>query len=76
LLAARVPAFTGTRIRLNRAVSQLHALSPLRVLQRGYALVYGPTGQLLRDASEAIPGTRITARVARGTIQADVAAEE
>ena len=54
------------------ATTRLQALSPLRVLDRGYALVYGPDGRLLRDAAHAIPGQHITARLARGTIAAEI----
>ena len=58
--------------RIAAATTRLEALSPLRVLDRGYALVYGPGGHLLRDPGEAAPGDRIQARLARGTLAAQV----
>ena len=43
-------AITARNTRLDRATARLHALSPLAVLDRGYALVYDASGTLLRDA--------------------------
>jgi exodeoxyribonuclease VII large subunit len=50
----------------------LHALSPLAVLERGYALVFDSAGKLLKDARLAKPGSDITARLAHGEIAATV----
>lgn len=61
--------------RLDRASARLESLSPLAVLSRGYALVYleSPTGDLLlREAAAAQPGDRIRARLANGTLEAEV----
>ncbi len=58
--------------RLEAAITRLQTLSPLRVLDRGYALIYGPDGHLLNDAAQIAPGQRITARLAKGFIDADV----
>jgi exodeoxyribonuclease VII large subunit len=57
---------------VERARSRLQALSPVRVLERGYALVYGPDGRLLRASADVQRGERITARLANGSLQADV----
>jgi exodeoxyribonuclease VII large subunit len=59
-------------IGVERAGSRLQALSPVRVLERGYALVYGPDGRLLRASADVQQGDRITARLASGSVQADV----
>jgi exodeoxyribonuclease VII large subunit len=65
-------------MRLTRAAARLTALSPLAVLDRGYALVYlvdkdgDSPGQLLRSASAARPGDSIRARLSRGTLGAKV----
>ena len=58
--------------RLDRATARLDALSPLDVLNRGYALVYTADGRLLRDAAEARPGQTIRARLAHGSVTAEV----
>ncbi len=62
----------GGARRLERASHQMLAMSPLRVLERGYALVYGGNGELLRDAEKAQAGQEITARLARGVLKARV----
>jgi exodeoxyribonuclease VII large subunit len=58
--------------RLDRAFARLEALSPLAVLSRGYALVYTADGALLHSAAETSPGQTIRARLARGTLEAEV----
>jgi exodeoxyribonuclease VII large subunit len=58
--------------RLDRAADHLHVLSPLAVLNRGYALVYAADGTLLRDAADTQPGATIRARLAKGTLEATV----
>ena len=58
--------------RIDRAADRLHALSPLAVLNRGYALVYAADGALLRDAADTQPGATIRARLAQGTLEATV----
>ena len=44
------------RTRLDRASARLGALSPLAVLSRGYALVYGADGAFLRSAENTDAG--------------------
>ncbi|HEX3572415.1 MAG TPA: exodeoxyribonuclease VII large subunit [Acidobacteriaceae bacterium] len=58
--------------RLEHASARLQALSPLAVLSRGYALVYGPDGALLRNAANAKLGDTIRARFANGSLDAQV----
>jgi exodeoxyribonuclease VII large subunit len=50
----------------------LEALSPVKILERGYALVFDASGTLIKDAAQVSPGTEVTARVARGTFTAEV----
>jgi exodeoxyribonuclease VII large subunit len=57
---------------LDRAAARLDALSPLAVLSRGYALVYTSEGALLRNAAETHPGQTIRARLAEGSVTAEV----
>jgi exodeoxyribonuclease VII large subunit len=64
------------RSHLDRLAGGLEALSPLAVLERGYALVFDDSGRLLKDAGEARAGDNITARLARGSIRAKVTGSE
>ena len=54
--------------------ARLHSLSPLAVLDRGYALVIGPEGSLIRSIAQINPGDRLTARLADGAFTSQVVA--
>jgi exodeoxyribonuclease VII large subunit len=60
------------RARLDQASARLDALSPLHILDRGYALVFDPAGRLVKDPAQVRSGQEIRARVARGEIRAVV----
>ena len=60
------------RERLLPLVRTLNAVSPLATLDRGYAIVTGVDGEILRNAAEALPGSVIEARLATGKIRAKV----
>jgi exodeoxyribonuclease VII large subunit len=60
------------RGRLERSAVRLQELSPLKILDRGYALVYDAKGKLVKDENQVSPGDNISARLARGTIAAVV----
>jgi exodeoxyribonuclease VII large subunit len=57
-----------SRARLGLAAASLDALSPLAVLDRGYAIAERADGKLLRDASAVSPGDRLRVRLSRGSI--------
>ncbi len=58
--------------RLARLGQRLNDLSPLTILDRGYALVYDKKEELLRDAADVSPGERIRIQLQKGSIQAEV----
>jgi len=60
------------RARSERLDTALHSLSPLAILDRGYALVFDASGKLLKDAAKVKAGDEISARLAKGTIIATV----
>jgi exodeoxyribonuclease VII large subunit len=70
--AAVAARLEDARARLAVAVASLDALSPLAVLQRGYALAQDEEGRLLLDASAIEPGAAIHLRLARGSLRARV----
>jgi len=72
LAAAVRSTLTGARQRFELAARALHAVSPLATLERGYAIVTDAAGHVLQDAAATAPGARITARLARGRIEARV----
>ncbi len=70
-------AVTALRLeRVERVWARAEAMSPLRVLERGYALVYGPEGRLLRSADGVDAGDEVVARLAEGSLRAVVSAKE
>jgi len=60
------------KVRLERMARALDMLSPLAILERGYALVFDQSGQLVKDAGQVKVGEEISARLARGEIRATV----
>jgi exodeoxyribonuclease VII large subunit len=60
------------RQRLDRLLLQIEERSPLRLLERGYAIVYDAAGQVVRSAEQVAPGNEVSVRLARGRIIADV----
>jgi exodeoxyribonuclease VII large subunit len=58
--------------RLDTHAARLRALSPLAVLERGYALVQGPGGVLVRDPAQVAPGDPLDIRVQKGVLKAEV----
>ncbi|PYX11969.1 MAG: exodeoxyribonuclease VII large subunit [Acidobacteria bacterium] len=60
------------RSRLEQLSGQIEALSPLAILERGYALVFDSSARLLKDAEQVSPGDEILARLSRGTVTAVV----
>jgi exodeoxyribonuclease VII large subunit len=57
-----------------RAQNLLDSLNPESVLARGYAIVRGPDGRVLRDAGAVQPGATVEARLAQGSLVAEVKA--
>ncbi|HXR15377.1 MAG TPA: exodeoxyribonuclease VII large subunit [Terriglobales bacterium] len=60
------------KVRVERMETALQALSPLAILERGYALVFDASGKLLKDAAKVKAGDEISARLAKGTVSATV----
>jgi exodeoxyribonuclease VII large subunit len=60
------------RVRSERLQTALESLSPLAILERGYALVFDSHGRLLKDVSGLKLGDEISARLAHGEFRAAV----
>ncbi len=68
-MAALVDARRRTQTQLHL---QLAALSPLAVLERGYALVQAEDGTILRDAAQLLPGQLVLTRLGQGSFTSQV----
>ena len=78
---ANLAAATHTRLlesrgTLDRRTASLEALSPVAILNRGYALVFDANGRLVKDAARLQAGDDLSARLARGRVRARVTATE
>ncbi len=72
LAAAGRESLGARRGRLERATARLAALGPVRVLGRGYAVVTGEDGVILRRAGQARVGMVLGVRLAEGRLRARV----
>ncbi len=61
-------------VRIGAIDARLHSLSPLAVLDRGYALVLSADGNLLRSTAQVACGDQVTTRLADGTFTSRVEA--
>jgi exodeoxyribonuclease VII large subunit len=62
----------GKRAQLKAARGELKALSPVAILERGYALVFDDEGRLVKNPAQMKKGDKLRARVAHGEIAATV----
>jgi len=76
LAAATHARLLGSRGTLDRRTASLEALSPVAILNRGYALVFDAEGRLVKDAARLNAGDDLSARLARGRVRARVTATE
>jgi exodeoxyribonuclease VII large subunit len=64
------------RERLERLTLQLEERSPLRVLERGYAIATDSAGNLLRDAAQVQMGDTVAVQLHRGRLTTQVLKQE
>lgn len=72
LLRAVLVQRDRTRTRLGHLEQQLEAVSPVRVLARGYSITLDTQGRAVRSVNEAPPGTKLTTRLADGSVDSVV----
>ena len=80
LLSTRLRAAQQQRLHRSRQqfvglTAKLDAMSPLKVLSRGYALAAKADGTLVRSASQVAPGDRLSITLHEGSITATVQEE-
>ncbi len=72
LRAAMQRALQRDRSELAMMANQLQAISPLAVLARGYAIALDDKGNAVRDAANVDVGDRLSIRLARGALDAEI----
>jgi len=76
-LAVRIERLLrAKRDRLEKLALQLQERSPLRVLERGYAIATDAVGNLLRDAAQVVLGDAVAIRLHRGRLTTEVRKKE
>ena len=76
LAAAERDCVAGENRRFAAAAAALDALSPLKVLARGYAVAQNGEGTVLKSAADVAAGEHIRVRLAQGSLQCDVVDKE
>ena len=76
LAAATQRRLLRSRGALERQTASLEALSPVAILNRGYALVFDANGRLVKDAAQLAAGDELSARLSKGQIRARVTETE
>ena len=73
LLAAENQNIARHSQRYIALTAKLDAMSPLKVLTRGYAMTQNEQGSLIRSVKQVKAGEKITVSLADGTISANIA---
>ena len=72
LIAAQNLQISGKKQRFIGITAKLDAMSPLKVLSRGYAVAQTDNDQILRSVKQVMPGDTIIVSVSDGDITASV----
>ncbi len=72
LIAAQGRTISGHRTRFLSATAKLDALSPLKVLSRGYAITQNEDGTVIRSVEQVRSGDNIHIRLEDGSVRATV----
>jgi exodeoxyribonuclease VII large subunit len=80
-LSAQLPramqrALFTRRARWQELHARLQALSPLNILERGYAVVFSPEGKPVTDSDQVALGDDLSIRLAKGSLGAKVVSRE
>lgn len=72
IVAATRTALLRHRSRLEQLEHQVKALSPVAILERGYALIFDSSGKLVKSSSQVERGNDVSARLAHGSFTAKI----
>ena len=76
LVSAQIRTVEGKKRQFVACVSKLDAMSPLKVLTRGYALAKTESGDVLKSVSQVEPGDAIIVNLSDGRLTAAVTEKE
>ena len=76
LIAAQNQNITRAKQRYIAQISKLEAMSPLKVLTRGYSMAQTERGEVIRSVSQVTLGERIRIRLSDGSLSATVMNKE
>jgi exodeoxyribonuclease VII large subunit len=65
-----------SRAALEPLTGQLVQLSPMKILERGYAIVRDADGHVVKDAESVVIGTELQVLLARGRLRTEVKGKE
>ena len=72
LVSAQSGSIAGKKQRYIACVSKLDAMSPLKVLSRGYSMAQSVEGEIIRSVQQVTPGMEVTVSVSDGRFSAAV----
>ncbi|MFC7369289.1 exodeoxyribonuclease VII large subunit [Vreelandella zhaodongensis] len=72
LASAMQRALEVRQARLSSAARELHAVSPLAVLGRGYTIAQDEKGHVIRRAEDTAPGQKLSLRLGEGRLNVEV----
>jgi exodeoxyribonuclease VII large subunit len=72
LALAAIHSVRSCESKLQRLQATLAGLDPTAVLERGYSITYGASGEVLRDAAGVREGERLSTTLARGRVESEV----
>ncbi|RUR33283.1 exodeoxyribonuclease VII large subunit [Vreelandella andesensis] len=72
LATAMQRALEVRQSQLSSAARELHAISPLAVLGRGYAIAQDEKGNVIRRADDTAPGQKLSLRLGEGRLNVEV----
>lgn len=74
--AAAQSRLNTARQQFSMAVAALDAMSPLRVLERGYAIAHNAQGKVIREATTMTPGDELRLRLWKGSLDCRVESKD
>ena len=64
--------FDKSASRFEHYLNQLHLLSPLNTMKRGYSISYDKSGQIVKSVSQVEPGEKLTLKLSDGMIDSQI----